>query len=227
MRSRIVLLARCPRACGVKTRLAATIGSAPALALYRAFLEDQLAFLGSFGKRCEREWCADGEPESELARSAERAGVRLTLQVEGDLGARMLEVLRRADAEGVTATVLVGADSPTLPARLVQAALVALASDDGVVVVPADDGGYALLGLRRPVPALLLGIPWGGPLVLERTRERAARLGLPWIELERWYDVDDEGGLRRLCAELSRPAGQTRAPATARRILDLGFGRVV
>jgi len=228
VRCRIVLLARCPRAGWVKTRLAETIGTPATLGLYRAFLADQLAFLGSFAAQHELEWCADGDPGAEFARIARDSGVRLTRQVDGDLGARMLAALDRSSTDGVAATVVVGADSPTLPERLVRAAFSRLAAAEGGVVVPTDDGGYALLGLRLP-PArpIFREIPWGGPAVLAATRERASGAGLPLFELQGWYDVDDAAGLRRLCAELGEPGARARAPETARAILDLGIGRMV
>jgi glycosyltransferase A (GT-A) superfamily protein (DUF2064 family) len=105
----------------------------------------------------------------------------------------------------------------------VSAAFAALERRDSVVVVPADDGGYALIGLRRPVPAIFRGVPWGGPHVLGATRRQAAAAGLAWVDLEPWYDVDDAAGLRRLGADLRGATAARRAPATVRLLLDRGF----
>jgi len=220
-------LARCPRAGAVKTRLAATIGEAAALALYRAFLADQLAFLGSFSADHDREWCTDARPGPALAALAERAEVTVTAQGPGDLGARLAAVFARAETAGASATVVLGADSPTLPRRLVEESFACLAATAGAVVVPADDGGYALIGLVRPAPLLFDAVPWSGPQVLACTRERARVAGLPFVELERWYDVDDRAGLERLVDDLRRPGSALRAPHTDRAILDLSLDRMV
>jgi rSAM/selenodomain-associated transferase 1 len=225
VRRRIVLLARTARSGAVKTRLAPVIGERAALELYRAFLEDQLSFLGAFAPAHEVEWCVDREPSADLARLAQRAHVRLTRQRDGDLGQRLTAVFDRSD-EG-TSTCVVGADSPTLPRALVEAAFDSLARARGAVVVPAEDGGYVLIGTRGGEPALFRDVPWSSARVLDRTRERAREAGLELVEIGRWYDVDDREGLVRLIDELARPEAAARAPATARAILDRSLGRMV
>jgi uncharacterized protein len=225
VRRRIVLLARGPRPGAVKTRLALVIGERAALALYRAFLADQLRLLGSFRPSCELAWCVDGDPPPDLARLAEQQNVRLTRQREGDLGARLAAVFESSD-EG-TASVVVGADSPTLPRTLVERAFDSLAAERGAVVAPAEDGGYVLIGMRGFAPALFRDVPWSSALVLERTRERAREAGLALAEIGTWYDVDDRSGLERLIAELALPEAAERAPRTARAILDLALPRMV
>jgi uncharacterized protein len=227
VRRRIVLLARVPRAGAVKTRLAAAIGDPAALTLYRAFLEDQIAFLASFPVDHAVEWCADGDAGPELAALVSRTRVRMSPQVAGDLGARLAAVFERKTETGPTATVVIGADSPTLPSRLVEESLDHLTAAGGAVVVPADDGGYVLVGLCRPAPALFRDVPWSSSVVLERTRERARTAGVDLAEIGSWYDVDDRASLRRLVVELARPRATERAPCTARAILDLSLGRMV
>ena len=110
--------------------------------------------------------------------------------------------------------VFVGADAPTLPASRVLEALAALRRGAHAVVAPAEDGGYVLIGLRGVRPPLFHGIPWGTPDVLARTRAQAARAGLSLAEIEPWYDVDDEAGLRRLLDGVARGEAHDRAPAT-------------
>ncbi len=227
MRRRIVLLARVPRAGTVKTRLAAAIGDRAALTVYRAFLEDQIAFLASFPADHEVEWCADGDAGPDLATLVSRTRVRLSQQVAGDLGARLAAVFERESESGPSATVVIGADSPTLPSHLVEEALDQLTAVGGAVVVPADDGGYVLVGSCRPAPALFRDVPWGTALVLERTRERARAAGVDLAEIGGWYDVDDRASFGRLVEELARPTATLRAKSTARAILDLSLGPMV
>jgi glycosyltransferase A (GT-A) superfamily protein (DUF2064 family) len=113
---------------------------------------------------------------------------------------------------GYGAACVVNSDSPTLPTSvLVEAAHVLLAPGERVVLGPADDGGYYLLGMKRAHAHLFADIVWSTDAVAEATRVRAFELGLPVVELPVWYDVDDASALARLRAELVDGAV---APAT-------------
>jgi glycosyltransferase A (GT-A) superfamily protein (DUF2064 family) len=94
------------------------------------------------------------------------------------------------------------------------------------VIFPAQDGGYVLIGLRRPRAELFRDVPWGGPAVLRITLGRARACAMDLRLLPPWYDVDDAGGLRRLRADLAAAGGSPRAPRTAR-VLDSLGSRVV
>jgi hypothetical protein len=112
-------------------------------------------------------------------------------------------------AEGHDCALVVNADSPTLPARVVEQAVAALrAPGDRAVFGPASDGGYYLIGLKRPHARLFEDIAWSTPTVLAESRKRAAEIGLPVALLPTWYDVDDAETLGILEAELAgtRPA---------------------
>jgi rSAM/selenodomain-associated transferase 1 len=110
-------------------------------------------------------------------------------QGEGNLGARMERAFRSAFEEGVERVVAVGTDCPGLSAKLMGKAFEALTSSE-VVVGPAEDGGYYLIGLRKPVPELFSSIPWGTGEVLLRTLSVAKGLGLSVVLLEPRQDVD-------------------------------------
>jgi glycosyltransferase A (GT-A) superfamily protein (DUF2064 family) len=90
-----------------------------------------------------------------------------------------------------------GADSPDLPLPLIAAAFAALA-DAEAAVIPCRDGGYALLALRRPAPALFAGIPWSTAEVLAVTQQRATELGLRLATIGAWDDLDDLPSFHRL-----------------------------
>ena len=218
---RLVLFARSPRAGRVKTRLVPSCGASGTLALYRAFLLDQLRLLRAFRSSCTLEVCLDLElaPDAELAAALGEA--RPTAQGRGDLGQRMLRCFRRAARAGSDATVIIGSDAPTLPRSIVERAFARLAAGSPAVLAPATDGGYVLLGLGRPEPALFRDVTWGGSEVARITAERARAAGLALALLAPWYDVVDDDGLARLRGELSTAAGRRRAPATARALARL------
>ena len=110
-------------------------------------------------------------------------------QGEGDLGVRMEGAFRDAFSRGAGRVVLVGTDCPGLDAPVMRAAFAALRRKD-LVLGPATDGGYWLIGLRRPAPALFADMPWSTDSVFERTRDRARSLGLSVHTLEPLPDVD-------------------------------------
>jgi hypothetical protein len=103
-------------------------------------------------------------------------------------------------------------DSPTLPLGCLVAAFAAL-DDADVVLGPCDDGGYYLIGLKRPAPRLLREVPMSTPTVAADTLALAAAAGLRVGLLPAWYDVDDAASLARLMAELAATPPET-APNT-------------
>jgi hypothetical protein len=134
------------------------------------------------------------------------------------------ETLLRA---GHGAVCLINSDSPTLPVdHLVTAARALAAPGDRIVLGPATDGGYYLIGIKRPHGQLFEGISWSTDRVLSQTTARAEDLGLTVVSLPSWYDVDDAGTLRTLIGEvldgklfraagLAAPARSTRAHLAA------------
>ena len=136
---------------------------------------------------------------------------------------------RRAFDEGAGPTVVIGADSPTLPASHVVDAFARLRDEPEAVAAPADDGGYVLVGLSRPLPILFHDVPWGSPRVFRITVERARAGAVALHVLPSWYDVDDAASLERLRRELRGERAASRAPATTRflRRLDRNGGPVV
>ncbi|WP_428663625.1 TIGR04282 family arsenosugar biosynthesis glycosyltransferase [Reyranella sp.] len=145
---------------------------------------------------------------------------RLVPQVDGDFGARLFNGAADLLQAGHDGVLLVNSDSPTLPASTLRAAADAVRSADNVVLSPALDGGYTLIGLSKPHRRLFEDIVWSTSTVFQRTCERAAEIGLPVFEVPPWYDVDDAASLRILEAELSGAAPASlftkgaEAPAT-------------
>ncbi len=219
---RLVLFAKAPRLHEVKTRLAPRLTPSQALELHEAMLADQIAFVdGLAGPDRSAELCLDRDLDSNSPRYLGAGALTRTLQGEGDLGARMHRAILRALSGGAARVAIIGADAPTLPGLLVEEAFGRLARGADAVVVPAEDGGYVLVGASRPVPALFAAILWGTPSVLADSRRRALEAGLALEETERWHDVDVAADLSRLSAELGRHP--SRAPATAAFLAGLGL----
>ena len=103
---------------------------------------------------------------------------------------------------GHQGAILVNSDSPTLPRSILRAAVNAVRQNDCVVLSPAFDGGYTLIGLSRPHARLFQEIPWSTESVHDLTLERAHEIGLPVIDVPGWYDIDDAASLRMLEREL-------------------------
>jgi rSAM/selenodomain-associated transferase 1 len=196
---RLILFAKRAEAGKVKTRLTPPLTPDQAVRLYRGFVADGLAFIRQFeNERCRIECCTD-----RLWRDPVADDIPMTLQCPGDLGARMLEAFRRASGEGPSRTVILGADAPTLPSRLVEQAFRFLEGEADAVITPAEDGGYVLVGAARPLPGLFRNVPWGTGQVLTATRTAAAENGIRLAETDAWYDIDLADDLDRLGRELA------------------------
>jgi uncharacterized protein len=192
----------------VKTRLAAGIGDQPACRVYRAFLKCLLAQLGSLADRHVLAFW----PEPRRAAFARLAGPAWTVEPQqgNNLGQRMSRHLAAALAAGAARVVLIGSDAPTLPPQLVQEAFRRLRTVP-VVLGPAADGGYYLVGVAGTVPPIFTDIAWSTADVWEQTVARLHAAACPFATLDPWYDVDTVADLVRLRDELTAPP-RTEAP---------------
>lgn len=194
---RIIVMAKAPVAGLAKTRLIPALGPDGAAALAQRLLTHALAQAQQEAQRARlgavELCCAPHASHPGFAAWAASPGLTLTDQGDGDLGARMARALERALATHAAA-ILMGTDAPALDATVLQTARMALQSHDAVFV-PAFDGGYALVGLRRPVPALFDAMPWSTPAVMQRSRERLAAAGVSHLELAPVADIDTPSDL--------------------------------
>jgi len=200
----VCVFAKPPQPGQVKTRLAQTVGSAIAAQLAQAFLEDTWALVRELSWAHAVAALADGPMPIALE------GGEVWSQGEGDLGARIERVLRRALGAAPQA-IAIGADTPGLPRTLLEQAHAALRSHDAVLG-PAEDGGFYLLGLRSFPEGMLSGVPWSSAQTCERTLERLRAHGLSVARLPTWFDVDAHDDLVRLQGMLH--AGELNAPRT-------------
>ena len=135
----------------------------------------------------------------------------MTLQTSGELGMRLLQGTIDLLAEGHTGVILVNSDSPTLPLAILRDAAAAVLSGDCVVLSPALDGGYTLIGLSKAHARMFADIPWSTAEVYALTVARAEALGIPVVNVPGWYDVDDAASLAMLEDELAgRPLALLR-----------------
>ena len=192
-------MAKEPIAGAVKTRLADVVRGEAGAELYRAFLLDKADQVVDV--RGADAYVAYTPPDAG-PRMLELFGdgVGLVPQRGRDLGERLAGV---ADAllEGHDGVLLVDSDTPNLPTEYLDEAVRAVREAD-VVLGPAWDGGYYLIGLREPCPALFEGIAWSTPHVLSATVSIARARGLSVHFLPSWYDVDEPADLRRLSRDL-------------------------
>jgi len=196
--ARLCLFARAPELGRVKRRLAAEIGSEAALAAHERLVRGALRRLGRVPGLVTELWLT-GSPAAAEARWPESRQVPLRRQCGADLGARMHHALCDGLQHAARAMV-VGTDCPSIDAAYVQAAVAALDQAD-VVLGPAEDGGYGLIGARRAaaqrLSPLFADVPWGTDRVREITLERCASAGLGCIELRPVWDVDTLADWRR------------------------------
>jgi rSAM/selenodomain-associated transferase 1 len=206
--AQVIVMAKYPAVGSVKTRLAAQIGAEAACRLYAAFVGDLADRLAA--TRLPVCW-AVWPPEAPFA--ALVPGQRCIPQAGRDLGERLDAAIRACAAVSPLPVIAIGVDAPQLdPARLLEAAAV-LADAADVVLGPATDGGYYLIGLRMPCAALFEGIDWGSSSVLEATLARAQAAHLRVHLLAETFDVDDTAGLAALRALIDR--GLVELPRTA------------
>jgi len=226
----IAVMAKAPRVGEVKTRLVPPLHAEEAAELSRAFLRDTAENLLAAAEQAPiTSYIAYSPVGSEsVFRSLLPPAIRLLPSRREGLGASLLDAAADLIAAGHEAVCLVNSDSPNLPTATLLAGVNALVPPGHRVVLgPAEDGGYYLIGLKAPHAGLFEAIAWSTPAVLRQTRQRAASLGLDTVLLPTWYDVDDLPSLRRLAAELRDGTGYP-APHTAaflRRLLAEDGGR--
>ncbi|BDG10007.1 TIGR04282 family arsenosugar biosynthesis glycosyltransferase [Anaeromyxobacter paludicola] len=187
-RATAAILAKAPIPGFAKTRLIPRLGPEGAAALHALLLERTARAVLAAGFDEAALWCAPDRHAPGLDAVRRLPGLALRDQPEGDLGARMRAAFEAHLAAGPV--VLVGTDCPALGPAELAAARGALWDGAEVVLVPAEDGGYAAIGLSRLHPSLFDGVPWGSSAVLAETRARIARLGWRCRELPPERDVD-------------------------------------
>ena len=208
-REALVVMARVPSDTRGKSRLARDLGG-DHVELRRALLQDTLdAVHGS----ADADLFVAFEPAGSVAEMRGLVGdaARLFPQRGENLGDRMRHAFEQLFADGYSAVVMIGSDLPSLPSSYLAQAFERVREEaDALVIGPATDGGYYLIGLRRPCPPLFTSVAWGTADVLTTTTSIAETCGLTVSLIAPWHDVDTVDNLRRV---LRDPHGATRTRA--------------
>jgi rSAM/selenodomain-associated transferase 1 len=186
----VAILAKAPIPGRAKTRLIPAIGAHAAAVLQERLTERTAATAAAANTGPVTLWCTPDPGHASFRELVARHKIALKRQPDGDLGRRMLAAMNGP-------TLVIGTDCPALTAGHLHEAANALRDAD-VVLIPADDGGYVLIGARAAHPELFRDIDWGTETVLAETRARISTLGFKSIELRPLWDVDTESDLARL-----------------------------
>lgn len=192
MSVQIAIFARAPVPGAAKTRLIPLLGAEGAAKLHERLVTHAV----------NRALAADvgpvtlwGAPDSSHPFFAQ-TGAALADQQGADLGARMLHAFEAAQGP----LLLIGADCPAINARDLRWCAQALHEGAPALFLPAEDGGYGLVGLARPIPQIFSDMQWGVADVMARTRARLLQADIPWLEGRTIWDVDRPDDYARLMA---------------------------
>jgi hypothetical protein len=206
-RPAVAVMAKVPGTTVVKSRLHTVLSPEQATALYRCFLLDRLDGLATVSD-IERVVAFTPAEGGDQIAALVPAGYRCVAQRGRDLGERLAGLLAGLLAEGHAGAIAIDSDSPTLPMAYVAAAAEILRRTTADVIIgPAEDGGYYLIGVSAPQPRLFEEVAWSTSSVLATTLARVKELGLRSHLLPSWFDVDTEDDLARLRNEMTADGG--------------------
>jgi hypothetical protein len=217
MNTIIAIMAKQPVPHQVKTRLCPPLSPFEAAELYQRFVQDtaeEVARLDSReGGPCSVALAYSPEGAAEAFEKLLPVPLPLFAQQGRDLGERLAGVFDRLFAEGHEQVHIIGSDNPDLPnERLLQSVRLLGDPHTDLVLGPCPDGGYYLVGLKRPLPELFERIPWSTDHVLAATLRRAQDLGLSAGLIEQWDDIDTHADLARFLTRNRHRDGNSDAP---------------
>lgn len=190
----IAILAKAPIPGLAKTRLIPTIGAHAAAVLQERLTERAVTTALTANVGPVTLWCAPDSTHTTFLKLVGRMRIALKPQPEGDLGARMFAATAACNGPAL----VIGTDCPALTEVHIRRAANALRDGADVILIPAEDGGYVLIGTRKAHPALFADIHWGTKTVLAETRARIIGLRLVLAERPPLWDVDTENDIARL-----------------------------
>jgi len=190
----VAVLAKAPLPGFAKTRLIPALGTDGAASLQARLVERAVATACAAVIGPVTLWATPDESHPLFQAIGAHLGVALARQGDGDLGARMLAAIAAANAPAL----VIGTDCPALTSEHLRAAADVLRGGGGSRLIPTEDGGYALIGMRAPARALFSDMHWSAPSVMDETRRRLRALGLTWQEPVTLWDVDLPEDLERL-----------------------------
>jgi rSAM/selenodomain-associated transferase 1 len=191
-KSALGIMFRIPQYGKVKKRLAAQIGEDMALKIYAAMLYGTIE---NVSKLTDIDIYGFYEGLASTKYSVLKK-IQSMPQKGKDLGEKMLNAVQWLFERGYNKVVLIGADSPDLPADYIKDAFVKLNTYE-LVIGPAEDGGYYLIGMNRPLDTIFKDIQWDSSNVMKDTVSIAGKEGIGYFLLHEWHDIDDIEGLKR------------------------------
>lgn len=222
----LLVFAKTPKPGKVKTRLLAAVSPEAAAALHAACIADTLRLIQKM-RGCDVFVFGAGGTNY-FRQLTKRLGTgkrfRVLPQRGADLGARMENAFRKCFALGYREVVVIGTDTPWMGTNRLRQAFADLRTND-LVIGPAEDGGYYLLGMRKMVPGIFRKIPWSTERVLELTLKLIATEKLREKLLERDFDLDRPEDLERAAKMLTKRPQLAPALAAIRKTKGVSLGK--
>lgn len=201
----VMVFCKAPVAGQVKTRLDNALTPSQCVEVHTE-LSLKTLDLVTHSKLCPVQlWCSPSIEHTFFSSIATQYDIALRQQQGKDLGERMHHAFCSA-LKTYRPVLIIGCDCPSLTRPDLVAALTALTDGNDVVLAPAEDGGYVLIGLNQPRPELFDDIPWGTPQVLEKTRECITKYSFQHVEIKEQWDVDTPADLLRYYAFINNTA---------------------
>ena len=196
----VAVMAKAPQPGFAKTRLIPLLGAAGAARAQRRFTLNTLHTAQCLAPQALTLWCAPHAQQRFFRALRKTTNVVCQVQSEGDLGDKMQAIVaQHFSKHAATPLLIMGTDCPLLSPGHLQQAAAALADHDAVLI-PAEDGGYVLIGLRRSVPEVFENITWSSAQVLQQTRQQLRLAGASWHELPALWDIDEPADWQRLAS---------------------------
>lgn len=209
----VIIMAKVPTAGNVKTRLQPFLSAEDCSELSEAFLRDAVNKAKTVCENVILAYLPD-EKINDL-KSIFPAQNNIVEQTGSDLGEKMFNAFQFAFHKKTDAVVMIGTDSPSFPFDYIEQAFEFLETNSDVVLGKTEDGGFYLIGLRKPVKEIFENVRWSSPDTFEQVFENIHRLNLHLREVPSWYDVDEQADFEKLREEiLHNKNAQRRAPAT-------------
>lgn len=193
LQHRLIVFARAPVTGRVKTRLARAIGSRAAAAVQRQLIERTLDSARRSRFSMIEMWCTPDKHHPFFTECGKKHGLHLHSQNGNDLGDRMFHAFSRS----ASPAILIGCDCPTITPTYLEQAAACLDAGYDAVLGPTEDGGYGVIGLKKPSQTPFCGIAWGTARVAEQTRRVMATHNWRWHELAMLWDIDWPSDLQR------------------------------
>lgn len=196
----VLVFAKAPVAGKVNTRLIPAIGVDKATQLQSDLVQNRLSMLDS-ARFCDVVlYCMPDTVDSFFQECKKRYSILLKQQQGANLGARMAHAITEQSAVYKN-IILIGTDAPSLDAVKIETAIQTLQQGCDIVLVPAEDGGYVLIGMNRCHETVFFSVPWGTDRVLIKTRANVVAAGLKMVEMEACWDIDRHEDYLRYLSE--------------------------